>query len=71
MALTLLYLEGYNKYLAVFSSPQLFQPILAKKNYDIYKFHIFKKITIFRNILNINAPAIFNAQLHKAVLFGQ
>ena len=31
MALTLLYSEGYNKHLAVFSSPQLFQPILAKK----------------------------------------
>ena len=24
-----------------------------KKNYDIYKFQIFKKITIFHNILNI------------------
>ena len=29
------------------------QPILAKTNYDIYKFQIFKKITIFLNILNI------------------
>ena len=29
------------------------QPILAKKIYDIYKFQIFKKITIFHNILNI------------------
>ena len=29
------------------------QPILAKKIYDIYKFRIFKKITIFHNILNI------------------
>ena len=28
-------------------------PILAKKIYDIYKFQIFKKITIFHNILNI------------------
>ena len=30
-----------------------FQPILAKRFYDIYKFQIFKKITIFHNILNI------------------
>ena len=29
------------------------QPILAKKFYNIYKFQIFKKITIFHNILNI------------------
>ena len=29
------------------------QPILAKKIYDICKFQIFKKITIFHNILNI------------------
>ena len=29
------------------------QPILAKKIYNIYKFQIFKKITIFHNILNI------------------
>ena len=29
------------------------QPILAKKICDIYKFQIFKKITIFHNILNI------------------
>ena len=29
------------------------QPILTKKIYDIYKFQIFQKITIFRNILNI------------------
>ena len=32
---------------------QVFQPILAKKVYDIYEFQIFKKNTIFRNILNI------------------
>ena len=29
------------------------QPIHAKKIYDIYKFQIFKKMTIFHNILNI------------------
>ena len=29
------------------------QPILAKKNCDISKFQLFKKITIFLNILNI------------------
>ena len=29
------------------------QPILAKNFYNIYKFQIFKKITIFHNILNI------------------
>ena len=34
------------------------QPILAKKIYDIYKFQIFKKITIFRNILNIRRPCL-------------
>ena len=28
------------------------QPILAKKIYDIYKFQMLKKITIFHNILN-------------------
>ena len=36
-----------------FSEEALEQPILAKKIYDIYKFQIFKKITIFHNILNI------------------
>ena len=41
-----------------------FQPILAKKIYDIYKFQIFKKITIFRT-----ASAIFNVRPHKAKLF--
>ena len=29
------------------------QPILAKKNYNISKFQIFKKRTLLRNILNI------------------
>ena len=32
----------------------LHQPILAKKNYDISKFQLFKKITMFHNILNIS-----------------
>ena len=30
----------------------------CKKNYDIYKSQIFKKITIFRNILNIRQPCL-------------
>ena len=30
-----------------------FQTILAKIIYDLYKFQIFKKIAIFRDILNI------------------
>ena len=30
----------------------LYKPILAKKIYDICQFQIFKKISIFRNILN-------------------
>ena len=38
---------------AVKSSSIFIQPILAKKIYDICKFQIFKKITIFHNILNI------------------
>ena len=29
-----------------------------KKNYDIYKFQIFIKTTIFRNILNIRQPCL-------------
>ena len=33
----------------------ILQPILALKNYDIFKFQIFKKITIFRNVLNITS----------------
>ena len=37
------------------------QPILAKKIYDIYKFQIFKKITIFRNILNTRRPCLERA----------
>ena len=36
-----------------FEKFRLFQPILAKKIYDIYKFQIFKNITIFHNIFNI------------------
>ena len=37
----------------VYDQLKIKQPILAKKIYDIYKFQIFKKITIFRNILKI------------------
>ena len=34
------------------------QPILAKKNYIIYKFQIFKKLTIYHNILNIRCMCV-------------
>ena len=37
----------------VYKCGHFYQPILAKKIYDIYKFQIFKKITIFQNILII------------------
>ena len=35
------------------TTKSLIQPILGKKICDIYKFQIFKKITIFHNILNV------------------
>ena len=44
--LTVAHLDVLKDFLAI-------QPILAKKIYDIYKFQIFKKITIFHNVLNI------------------
>ena len=40
------------------------QPILAKKIYDIYKFQIFKKITIFHNILNIKRRLCLDCICH-------
>ena len=40
------------------------QPILAKKIYDIYKFQILKKITIFHNILNIKRGLCLDCICH-------
>ena len=44
--LTVAHLDVLKDFLAI-------QPILAKKIYDIYKFQIFKKNTVFHSILNI------------------
>ena len=42
----------------------LIQPILAKEIYDIYKFEILKKITIFHNILNIKRQLCLDCIRH-------
>ena len=50
------------------------KPILAKEVYDICKFQLSEKVTVFRNILNIRqrylyaASTIFNIQLCMVIL---
>ena len=49
----------------------LIQPIIAKKNYDICKFQLFKKITISHKILNASGLYLdcirpFQERPHKA-----
>ena len=64
MKLKIAVLEGYNVELAILITKLNLQPILAKKIYDIYKFQIFKKITIFHNILNIKGRLCLDCIRH-------